>query len=134
MYKGTIVNGYDIGVLILRKGFQLDKNVQLAKLPPLGPACPLGAMLIASGWGLERRGDNIGSLVTTSIFRHQYLWAVNQECFDVSVCTRYTGDKGAIICAGGSNDNRDTICIGDSGGNLLRVNFKHNCKLSNTQA
>ena len=121
MYKGTIENGYDVGILILKKDFQLNKNVQLAQLPTLGTVCPLEAMLIASGWGLERQGPN----EQIRPIKHQYMWAVTQECFDVDACTGYTGEKRAIICAGGPKDARDTSCSGDSGGNLVNANVQY---------
>ena len=87
----------------------------MAKLPPIGTSCPIGETLIVSGWGNERQGSGSG----VEFIYHQYVWAVKQKCMDVDKCTRYVGDKGIAICAGGLMHDRDTSCFGDSGGNLF---------------
>jgi hypothetical protein len=113
--KGS--TGYDFGILILKADFRLNEKVQVAKLPPIGNSCPFGETLIASGWGKERKGSGIG----LDLIYHRYVWAVKQKCIDVDKCTRYVGDKDAVICAGGLTDDRDTACYLDSGGNCLFV-------------
>ena len=112
--------GYDIGILILKSDFRLNEKIQVAKLPPIGASCPFGETLISSGWGRERLNGNSGPFgIRTK--KHQYLWAVKQRCIDVDQCTRYLGDKDAVICAGGLTDERDTSCAGDSGGDCLNI-------------
>ena len=108
--KGSGNYGYDIGILVLERAFILNKNVQVAELPSIGPYCPSGETLFVSGWGRERQSSNY--------IQHQYLWAVKQNCVDIDKCTSYNGERDAIICAGGPKDLRDTSCIGDSGGDF----------------
>ena len=104
-------NGYDIAILVLKKHFVLNNNVQLAKLPPLGVYCPTEGALIASGWGAEIIRKT-GGFEIIGKKNHRYLWAVKQNCVDIGQCTRHTGNKDAIICTKGPTDARDGACYG----------------------
>ena len=111
-------NGYDIAIMVLKKNFVLNNNVQLAKLPPLGVYCPTEGALIVSGWGNEilRNVDEFDIIARNE---HRYLWAVKQTCVDIDQCTAHTGNQDAIICTKGPTDRRDSACHGDSGGNFI---------------
>ena len=115
------MNGYDVAILVMKEDFRLNDNVQVAKLPPIGEYCPFGESLIASGWGSERHPNT--SLPDGVMRQHDFLWAVKQRCVDTDYCNVYRGDKGAIICAEGPVDARDSSCSGDSGGNYIPENI-----------
>ena len=99
----------------MKEDFRLNNNVQVAMLPTIGEYCPFGESLIVSGWGNERppRSTNFTSR------SHRFLWAVKQKCVDTAQCTNNYWDKDSIICAEGQKDIRDSVCHGDSGGNVF---------------
>ena len=111
------MNGYDVAILVMKEDFRINKNVQVAKLPSIGEYCPFGESLIVSGWGDERHPDT--SMPDVVLADHDYLWAVKQRCVGTENCAAIRGDKGAIICAEGPADARDSACVGDSGGNII---------------
>ena len=104
----------------LKKEATLSDNVKLAQLPPRDASCPSGKELVVAGWGQERvtRWDDRGYL------KKHNLWAVKQECLNVSRCDTYVGDKDAILCVGDSIDNDNSACFGDSGGNYFLIATK----------
>ena len=101
----------------MKEDFRLNNNIQVAMLPTTGEYCPFGESLIVSGWGTER-------LPNTTVVEqrdHRFLWAVKQKCVDAEQCTMIQlldWDKDSIICAKGQKDIRDSVCKGDSGGNV----------------
>ena len=114
------MNGYDVAILVMKDDFHLNDKVQVAKLPPIGEYCPFGGSLIVSGWGYERHPDT-SLIYPVSNKPRKYLWAVKQRCIDPDYCTAYRGDKGAVICAEGPVDARDSAaCIRDIGGNVIQ--------------
>ena len=78
----------------------LPKPSKLAK-------CPLGKVLVVSGWGEDHYNP-------FKIVRH--LWAVEQECLNVTECISHTGDPQVILCVGDSKKPANSACHGDSGG------------------
>ena len=108
----------------MKEDFRLNNNIQVAMLPTIGEYCPFGEPLIVSGWGAERepsrerRGRPPRSAAFNPI-RHRFLWAVKQKCIDTAQCTNNYWDKDSIICAEGQKDIRDSVCHGDSGGNVF---------------
>ena len=107
--------------MVLKTKVILNENVKLANLPANDEVCPSGRELTVSGWGDEidygyksRTMDN-----NYPSANHRYLWAVKQECFDVSDCDRYIGNKDAVLCVGDSENLRNSACHRDSGGNAF---------------
>ena len=92
----------------------LTENVQIANLPAPEASCRgLGKNLIVSGWG-----DSIIWDAPNKVrFRgNRFLWAVKQECLDVTECDNYTGDKEDVLCIGDLSESRNSAYVGDSGG------------------
>ena len=92
----------------------MSKYVQIANLPEPGSQCPEGLVLIVSGWGQDiydtkRPGTK--------------LYAVKQECVSLSECPSYQGDETYDLCVTDSGDRRNSACHGDSGGDILRINY-----------
>ena len=98
----------------MKEDFRLNNNIQVAMLPTTGEYCPFGESLIVSGWGTER--------IPAAMLEHGlhlFLWAVKQKCVDTAKCTLNYWDKDSIICVEGQKDIRDSVCKGDSGGNVF---------------
>ena len=90
----------------------MNKDVQLANLPKPDALCPTGKVMIVSGWGydfynLTRNEDK--------------LYAVKQQCLDISKCPFYIGDPKYALCVGDLADPDNSACGGDSGGNIILV-------------
>ena len=88
-----------------------NNNIQIAHLPEDDAPCPPNKELILSGWGRD----------FYNFARPQdKLWAVKQECFNVTKeCTIYTGDPDLVLCIGDKEQSLNSGCFGDSGGNLI---------------
>ena len=111
---------YDIAVIVLEEEVATSATIEIAHLPSEDAPCPAGRSLIISGWGKDKMRP----------FRSlEKLWAVSQECLDLSSCPRLTAGPGVnpktnMICVGDSENPLNSGCVGDSGGNLnpnLRV-------------
>ena len=90
----------------------MNKNVQLANLPEPDALCPTGKVMIASGWGYDMFRNR-------TYWKREKLWAVKQQCLDISKCPLYVGDQKYALCAGDPDEPRNSACNGDSGGNLI---------------
>ena len=84
--------------------------VSLPREYPIDPKlakCRLGKVLVASGWGIDKYRPSRD---------RRHLWAVEQECLNVSECTHYTGDPQVVVCLGDSKKPANSACYGNSGG------------------
>ena len=106
--KGRSEQGYDFAIFVLKEDVTLNDNVMVVNLPKEDANCSLGKELIVSGWGIDEY-QGVG--------KHRYLWAVKQQCIDVSECTRYTGDPKAVLCVSDPEQPANSACHADSGGN-----------------
>ena len=95
---------FDLAILVLKEKVIPNKKIQIANLPDENEPCP--QELVLSGWGVDKTRDR----------SQRYLWAVKQECLDISQCPIYGGDKNLVICSGSSENNLNSGCMGDSGG------------------
>ena len=92
---------------MLNENVTPNENVMVVNLPKENSNCS-GKEFIVSGWGIDRyRG----------VGRHRYLWAVKQQCVNLSECTRYTGDPKAVLCVTDPEQPENSACHADSGGN-----------------
>ena len=106
--------GYDVAIWVLKEDVTINENVKVVTLPePSNLAkCPSGKVLVVSGWGKDKYRP-------TRDRRH--LWAVEQECLNVSECTYYTGDPKVILCVGDSKKPANSACEWDNGGKNILV-------------
>ena len=113
---GHSSKGNDIAILVLKTPASLTENVKIANLPAPDASCQaLGKNLIVSGWG------DIIVWDTPNEVRHEsnrFLWAVKQECLDITQCGYYTGDKKDALCAGDLSESRNGAFEGDSGSKI----------------
>ena len=105
---------YDIAVIVLKEEVTTSATIEIAHLPSANAPCPTGRSLITSGWGKDKMRP-LRSL--------EKLWAVSQECLDLSNCPRLDAGPGVnpktnMICVGDSENPLNSGCVGDSGGNL----------------
>ena len=109
-YKGRRLNpAYDIAVIVLKETLVLGPNIQPANLPEIDKPCPSGRNLILSGWGRD---------ATRPYRSPSNLWAVVQECLNLSSCPRVNNmyPKTNFLCIGDSGNSLNMGCSGDSGG------------------
>ena len=110
----TLVRGsalsYDLAIMVLKEKVVLSKNIQLAYLPEENAPCPKGRSLILSGWG-DDKSRPYRSL--------RYLWAVKQECLNITECPYYIGKEDVMLCVGDSENSLNSGCNGDSGGKVV---------------
>lgn len=112
-YRGYRKGG-DYAIIVLKREVTLNKDVQLANLPKPDALCPTGKVMIVSGWGydfynLTRNEDK--------------LYAVKQQCLDISKCPFYIGDPKYALCVGDLADPDNSACGGDSGGPLTHTDI-----------
>ena len=104
--------GYDLAIMVLQEKVILNNNIQLANLPNENAPCPSGKSLILSGWGAD----------VTRPYRSFYtitdLWAVKQECLNITECPKYVGKKDVMLCVGDPENSLNSGCMGDSGGRI----------------
>ena len=102
-------NAYDIAAIVLKETLVLSPHIQLANLPEMDKPCPSGRNMILSGWGAD---------ATRPYRSTSNLWAVVQECLNISSCPRVTNmhPKDNFLCIGDSEDLLNSSCMGDSGG------------------
>ena len=110
---------YDIAVIVLKDEVATSPTIEIAHLPSANAPCPTGRSLVTSGWGK----DNMRPLRSL-----EKLWAVSQECLDLSSCPILDAGPGVnpktnMICVGDSENPLNSACVGDSGGNL-NLNLK----------
>ena len=99
--------GYDLAFIVLKEKAIPSSTIQIANLPERDARCPSGKSLVLSGWGLD----------STRFYRSKrYLWAVKQQCLNITACPYAAGYEGAMICIGDEADSRNSACDGDSGG------------------
>jgi len=103
-------NTFDVALIFLEKDARLGKDVQIASLPQNDEKCPPGNVLTLAGWGDDPYLNE----------PHHILWAVKQECLDISGCNRFSnlGNDRPVLCVGDKNDPRNSGFRGDSGGPL----------------
>ena len=110
--------GYDMAILVLKKRVDLNGKAMIAKLPYVNEDCiPLGKNLTAGGcgYGIPHRG-NFNSYQNRW---SRYLWAVKQQCVDVTECDIPRGAATtSYLCVGDLDEPRNSECIADSGGPL----------------
>ena len=96
-----------------------NNYIQIANLPEEDAPCPPNKDLILSGWGRDVYN------LTRSLDK---LWAVKQQCFNVTKeCTIYTGDPDLVLCVGDKEQTLNSGCNGDSGGTImLTISTKYN--------
>ena len=102
--------GYDLAFMVLKEKAIPSPTVQVANLPEINASCPKGKSLILSGWGMDR---------TRPYRSRRYLWAVKQECLNMTECPileLYPTERKAMICVGDKEKSRNSGCKGDSGG------------------
>ena len=106
---GVLDNAYDFAVIVLKETLVLGPNIQLANLPETDKPCPSGRNLILSGWGKD---------AMRPYRSNSNLWAVVQECLNLSSCPRVTNmyPKTNFLCIGDSGNSLNMGCSGDSGG------------------
>ena len=95
--------------MVLKEKAIPSSTVQVANLPESNASCPKGKSLILSGWGTD---------ITRPYRSLGYLWAVKQECLNMTECPAYglSRAEGAMICVGDKEESRNGGCYGDSGG------------------
>ena len=100
----------------------LTENVQIVNLPAPDASCRgLGKNLIVSGWGKSIIWDNPNEVHYRN---NRFLWAVKQECLDITECDLYTGDEKDVLCIGDLSESRNSVFKGDSGSkNRLKNNY-----------
>ena len=114
--------GNDIAIIVLQTPASLTENVQIANLPAPDASCRgLGNNLIVSGWGKSIIWDDPNEV---RIRENRFLWAVKQECLDITECDVYKGDEKDALCIGDLSESRNSAYHGDSGG-------KHRLKINN---
>ena len=108
-----ISNAFDVALIFLEKDAKLSKDVQIASLPQNDEKCPPGNVLTLAGWGDDPYLNE----------PHHILWAVKQECLDISGCYRFSnlGNDGPVLCVGDKNDPRNSGFEGDSGGKIIFI-------------
>ena len=106
-------SAWDVALIFLEKDAKLSKDVQIASLPQNDEKCPPGNVLTLAGWGDDPYLKE----------PHHILWAVKQECLDISGCYRFSnlGNDGPILCVGDKNDPRNSGFHGDSGGKIINI-------------
>ena len=100
---------YDIAVIVLKPKVVLSSKIKIANLPKEDSPCPKGRSLVTSGWGAD----------FTRPFRpRNNLWAVMQECFNVSSCpvSKDYVPRSHFLCVGDPENILNSDCFGDSGG------------------
>ena len=102
----------------MEKDAKLSKDVQIASLPQNDEKCPPGNVLTLAGWGQDPY-----PLSPTFMEFHHILWAVKQECLDISECYKFRnlGNDGPVLCIGDKNDPRNSGYHGDSGGKIINI-------------
>ena len=100
---------YDIAVIILKTKVVLGAKIQIANLPKEDSPCPKGRSLVNSGWGAD---------LTRPFRPRNNLWAVMQECFNVSSCpvSKDYVPRSHFLCVGDPENILNSDCFGDSGG------------------
>ena len=104
---------------MLKTPASLTENIKIANLPSPDASCQtLGNNLVISGWGetiiWKYDPDGVYNLQFTRYNR--YLWAVKQQCLDITQCHNYEGDQKDALCTGDLNESRNSAYRGDSGG------------------
>ena len=119
--KDKISKGNDVAIIVLKTPASLTENVQIANLPAPDASCRgLGNNLIVSGWGASIIWDNPNDV---RVRANRFLWAVKQECLDITECDSYTGEEKDVLCIGDLSESRNSAFKGDSGG---KNRFKSN--------
>ena len=95
--------------MVLQEKVILSNNIQLANLPNNNAPCPSGKSLILSGWGRD---------VSRPYRSRRYLWAVKQECLNITECPKYVGKEDLMLCVGDPENSLNSGCMGDSGGRV----------------
>ena len=105
-------DAYDIAVIVLKETLVLGPNIQLANLPKIDEPCPSGRNLILSGWGED---------IMRPYRSQSNLWAVVQECLNMSSCPRVIDmhPKANLLCIGDAENSLNSACYGDSGGKWI---------------
>ena len=105
-------DAYDIAVIVLKETLVLGPNIQLANLPKIDEPCPSGRNLILSGWGED---------IMRPYRSQSNLWAVVQECLNMSSCPRVIDmhPETNFLCIGDSENSLNSACYGDSGGKWI---------------
>ena len=112
-YKGRRLNpAYDMAVIVLKDNLVLSRSIQLANLPKINEPCPSGRNLVLSGWGED---------IMRPYRSQSNLWAVVQECLNMSSCPRVIDmyPETNFLCIGDSENSLNSGCFGDSGGNSI---------------
>ena len=106
-------SAWDVALIFLEKDAKLSKDVQIASLPQNDEKCPPGKVLTLAGWGKDPYLNEY----------HHILWAVKQECLDISRCYSFSnlGNDGPVLCVGDKNDPRNSGYHGDSGGKIINI-------------
>ena len=107
---GYIRHGFDYAIIVLRWEVTLSQSVQIANLPGPDASCPTGKVMIACGWGRD---------IYNRFRKLNKLYAVKQQCLDISECPDYVGEQKYTLCVGDLEDPRNSACGGDSGGNKI---------------
>ena len=110
-YDDSVLDGKnwnaDYAILVLETPVKTNDRIKIAKLPQKGAKCPPGEYMVVSGWGVD----------LTSGRPRNKLWSVLQTCLPMDRCPAIKPDK-YTLCAGSLKNKTNTICSGDSGGNL----------------
>lgn len=83
--------------------------IQMVNLPAPDATCPKGKELVASGWGADAYNRSR---------KTERLWAVFQECLPNEKCRLFHDDVN-YVCGGDSTRSDNSICFGDSGGDIF---------------
>ena len=100
----------DYAILVLETPVKTNDRIKIAKLPRKGAKCPPGEYMVVSGWGKDLTSDRPTNK----------LWSVLQTCLPMDRCPAIKPDK-YTLCAGSLKNKTNTICGGDSGGNLRQL-------------
>ena len=96
--------------MVLKEKVIPTSTIQIASLPERDVNCPPGKSLVVSGWGRDR---------TRPYRSTRYLWAVKQECLDMTECPIYKErNRTAPMLCVGDKENYNDACYGDSGGKV----------------
>ena len=104
---------------MLKTPASLTENVKIAYLPSPDASCQkLGNNLVVSGWGRSIIWiyDQNGVSKFQFFRDNRFLWAVKQQCLDITQCENYEGDQKDALCVGDLSESRNSAYKGDSGG------------------
>ena len=109
---GTLDDGFDFAILELADEINTSSNdyVDIVHLPEPNSRCPIGKILVASGWGRDK---------LTSGVKRNILWAVFQECLPKRLCIISDAVKSYTMCVGDLKNHLNNGFKGDSGGNMF---------------